>query len=85
MPRKKANPPALPPAPTKLNTTFKGNRLLVAHWSNARLTCREAILAKCASCMAYYADGRQDCHIPTCPLYPFQPYRSRKTTSKEGK
>ena len=29
----------------------------------------KAIRAKCAECMAFYADGHKDCGIPTCPLY----------------
>ena len=33
-----------------------------------------AIRAKCGDCMANYADGRVDCIIPECLLYPFMPY-----------
>jgi hypothetical protein len=33
-----------------------------------------AIKAKCAECMANYANGRDDCTVYDCPLYPFMPY-----------
>ena len=34
-----------------------------------------AMLAKCAECCHGYADGRRDCRMPACPLYPWMPYR----------
>ena len=41
------------------------------------------VKAKCADCMAKYADGRMDCKMEDCPLYPRMPYRStRKINSK---
>jgi len=38
--------------------------------------------------MGYYADGKIDCEVKACPLYPFMPYRSMqpekdKTASPE--
>jgi hypothetical protein len=57
------------------------------------LTQRQAILAKCCDCMGYHGDGRMDCRMPHCSLYPFRPYKeggasdagkaisSRRTTS----
>lgn len=39
-----------------------------------RLTLRQAVLATCAECMGRYADGRLDCKIPECPLYPWMVY-----------
>jgi hypothetical protein len=39
-----------------------------------KLTQRGAINAKCADCMGDYADGRDDCDMQKCPLYPWQPY-----------
>jgi len=53
----------------------KGSRLLARHRAGAPLTRAEAMCAKCADCMADYADGRADCKVPTCPLYPWMPYR----------
>jgi hypothetical protein len=32
---------------------------------------------KCEQCMGYFADGRQDCRIPDCPLYTFRPYKDK--------
>lgn len=42
----------------------------------------EAILAKCYSCMAFYADGAVDCKIKTCSLYKWYPYRVVKRIKK---
>jgi hypothetical protein len=52
----------------------KGSTHLARHRAGHRLTQRQSILAKCADCMGGYADGREDCEIPDCPLHPFQPY-----------
>lgn len=54
-----------------------GKRHLTAHYSGGRLTQRQAILAKCCVCMSYHADGRVDCGMPHCPLYPWMPYREK--------
>ncbi len=36
-----------------------------------------AILAKCFECCNGYADGRTDCGVESCPLYPYMPYRKK--------
>ncbi len=41
------------------------------------LTKTTAIKAKCAECMANYVDGRLDCEMPKCPLYPFMSYKGK--------
>jgi hypothetical protein len=41
---------------------------------NVYLTARQAIIAQCAHCMGWYADGRHDCENHDCPLYPYMPY-----------
>lgn len=56
----------------------KGKTNLIKHLKGERLTQRQAIIAKCCDCMAYHIDGRINCNIPTCSLYPFMPYK--KTT-----
>lgn len=33
---------------------------------------------KCHECMGGYADGRKDCEITVCALYPWMPYRKKK-------
>jgi len=54
-----------------------GVRHLAKHREGRRLTYKAAVLAKCADCMNEYVDGLADCRMPACPLYPFQPYRSK--------
>jgi hypothetical protein len=44
----------------------------------AKVTMKNAILAKCHNCMAYYVDGLLDCENPRCPLYTWMPYRKRE-------
>jgi len=36
---------------------------------------KQAMLALCHECMAFYADGKRDCQVPSCPLYWWMPYR----------
>jgi hypothetical protein len=51
-----------------------GVRQLKNYLAGKPLTNREAIIAKCADCMNGFADGKIDCEIPECPLYPLMPY-----------
>lgn len=53
----------------------KGRKELLAHLEGTQLTQRQMIQAKCYDCTGYYADGKQDCSMPDCPLYPLMPYR----------
>ena len=55
-----------------------GKTNLRKYLSGGILTRNQAILAKCCDCMGYFFDGRWDCKIPACPLYPFMPYRGRE-------
>ena len=52
-----------------------GKTNLLKHLRGERLTQRQAILAKCCDCMGYHNDGRMDCRMPHCSLYPFRPYK----------
>ena len=61
-----------------------GKTNLVKHLRGERLTQRQAILAKCCDCMCYHVDGRLDCRMPHCSLYPFRPYKD-DPTSLSGK
>ena len=54
---------------------MRGRKELLKHLDGERLTMKQAILAKCYGCMGYFSDGRQDCKIDECPLYPFMPFR----------
>lgn len=47
-----------------------------------RLTRGQAIITKCHECCGGYPDGRNDCEIPSCPLYRWMPYRDKKKTIK---
>lgn len=52
-----------------------GRKEYLKHLQNKKITRDEAIAAQCYACMGYYRDGREDCKIYTCPLYPFSPSR----------
>ena len=48
-----------------------------------RISMGQAVKAKCFDCCAYYEDGKYDCEIKGCPLYPWMPYRTEKGPKKE--
>jgi hypothetical protein len=54
-----------------------GLTALQKHITGLKLGYPEMIKAMCCLCMGYYIDGRVDCEIPECPLYPKMPYRKR--------
>ncbi len=47
------------------------------------LVSSDAIRAKCAECSAKYVDGKFDCGISKCPLYPWMPYKGMYEDIKE--
>jgi hypothetical protein len=55
----------------------QGKNFYSRYLAGKRLTQRQAIVAKCAECCGGYADGKVDCRVPVCPLYPLMPYRSK--------
>jgi hypothetical protein len=57
--------------------TSSGKTFLLKHLYGDRLTRDQAIKAKCADCMGYYIDGRTDCELSGCPLYPYMPYKAK--------
>jgi len=60
----------------KQGKTAKGkNEYLNYMEYGTRLSPKQAILANCYQCLGFYMDGKNDCEIPDCPLYPFMPYR----------
>lgn len=65
--------------------TAQGRKELLKHLSGGKLTFKQAIYARCYDCMGYYADGKTDCDITECPLYPFMPYKEKreKRSAKE--
>jgi hypothetical protein len=56
----------------------KGRNMLQMHVGGLRLALPEMLVAKCADCMAMFADGKIDCQVFSCPIYPRMPYRMGK-------
>jgi len=65
----------------KYGKSAKGRKELLRHLDGGKLTLRQAVAAQCYSCTGFYADGKEDCGLLSCPLYPFMPYR--KTERKK--
>ena len=57
-------------------TNAKGSKELKAYQNGKKLSSKQSILAKCCDCMGNYADGKEDCKMTDCPLYPYMPYGS---------
>jgi len=53
----------------------QGRTELLKHLNKESISKNEAIKAKCYDCMGYGIDGRIDCKVVTCPLYPWMPYK----------
>jgi hypothetical protein len=72
----------------KHGKTAKGKKELIKHLEGGRLTPKQAILAKCYDCLCYMVDGRQDCKMPSCSLYPFMTFnensQKRKNSAARG-
>lgn len=60
----------------------RGKLELLAYMEGKRITRSQAILGKCFECCNGYVDGRVDCNIPDCPLYPWMPFNSHPNTPK---
>jgi len=56
-----------------------GIKYLQKHLSGVILSRKQAMDAKCADCMEYYIDGKNDCELVNCPMYPYMPYRKKIT------
>ena len=54
----------------------KGKKELIKYLEGGKLTYKQAVQAKCFECMGYCIDGRIDCGISDCPLYPFMPHNN---------
>ncbi len=63
----------------------RGKSELINYLKGDRLTHKEAIRAKCYECMCCFIDGRQDCGIPGCPLYPFMIFNPAKKEPRRKK
>lgn len=56
----------------------KGRNLIIKHLSGQKLSGTQAGIAKCCDCCGYYVDGRSDCRVKLCTLYPRMPYRGKQ-------
>jgi len=57
-------------------------RTAMQRWVRGKRLCAsDAIRARCFDCMGGFCDGRLDCRVPMCPLYPWQPYGKRDRAS----
>lgn len=54
-----------------------GRTELIKYLEGGQISKQQAIKGKCYECMNAFADGRQDCKIYSCPLYPFMTYTSK--------
>lgn len=66
----------------KVGSASRGRLELINHLNGGKVTTRQAIHAKCYDCMGYYADGRNDCEIETCPLYSYSPFGSKPAAKR---
>jgi hypothetical protein len=59
----------------------QGKAELIRHLEGETLSRAESQKAYCYGCMAGYTDGNKDCELYHCPMYPYQPYGSKKVKS----
>ena len=52
-----------------------GRKESLKYQKGEKLSYKEAALAKCYECMNQYIDGKIDCKIRRCSLYPIMPYK----------
>lgn len=67
----------------EIGKAFQGKNELLSHLNKEKITIRNAVKAKCYDCMGWYSDGRQDCKITKCPLYPWMPYKEGGARKRE--
>ena len=60
------------------DNTSAGRTQYLRFLKGEKLTYKEAVLAKCYDCDGGHSDGRYDCEVPSCSLYPFMPYIGRQ-------
>lgn len=51
-----------------------GKNCILKYLNGQGIGMKAAITAKCCECMGYYVDGKHDCGVSHCPLYPWMPY-----------
>jgi hypothetical protein len=63
----------------------RGQKELIKHLRGNKLTLRQAVNAQCYDCSGFFCDGKVDCCLPHCPLYPFMFYNEKKAKKKTTK
>ena len=67
----------------------RGAKEFLSYSYGKKISLKQSVLAKCFECCGNYMDGKEDCLIEECPLYPFMPYgavwmgREKKIMSPE--
>jgi hypothetical protein len=59
-----------------------GRTYMIKYLEGGKLSAGQAIKAACFCCEGYYLDGKVDCELPDCPLYPFMQYNKNKQKSR---
>ena len=55
-----------------------GKNEYLRYLKGERISMGQAVKAKCFDCCAYYEDGKVDCGVKDCPLYPWMPFGKAK-------
>ena len=63
----------------------KGKAELLRHLKGEDLTSKEMLLAKCYDCCCGFTDGKVDCKIADCPIYPVMSYREGGVRKRAGR
>jgi hypothetical protein len=63
----------------KYGKPAQGKDELTRHLQGRKITRKEAMRAHCYMCMGYFSDGRFNCEMPHCPIYPWMPYSRIRT------
>jgi hypothetical protein len=58
-------------------TESAGKTQMLRYLRGQKVTRHQAMQAKCFECMGGYADGRVDCGLKECALYPWMPYKTK--------
>lgn len=68
-----------------IGKNFKGKRDLLSYLNGKKLTPIRSIRAHCYQCMGYFSDGKDDCGIQACPLYPYMMFNKANSEKRREK